>query len=44
MGWQGKKKVVQFAIVFHLLQQGPWMLGYESLKPLIEFLAMPRKQ
>jgi hypothetical protein len=41
---KNKNKIVQFTIVLHLLQQGHLMLGYESLKPLFEFLAMPKKQ
>jgi hypothetical protein len=32
------KKVVQFTIVLHLLQQGHPMLEYEALKPLFKFL------
>jgi hypothetical protein len=40
----GKKtqKVVQFAIMLHLLQQGCPMLEYEVLKPLFQFLQVPK--
>lgn len=34
-------KVVQFATIFHLLQQGCPMLEYEAIKPLYEFLVVP---
>ncbi len=35
---ENARKVVQFAIVLHLLQQGCPMLEYEILKPLFKFL------
>jgi hypothetical protein len=35
------RKLNQFAIVFHLLQNGRPMLEYESLKELFMFLKMP---
>jgi hypothetical protein len=34
----GAKKVVNFVIVLHLLQQGCPMLEYGTLKPLFKFL------
>jgi hypothetical protein len=37
------KKVVQFASILHLLQQGHPMIEYEPLMPLFEFLALPKK-
>jgi hypothetical protein len=33
---------VQFFIVLHLLWQGHPMLEYESLRPLFEFLVVPK--
>jgi hypothetical protein len=41
-GMVGKKakKVVQFASIFHLLQQIHPMIEYEPLMPLFEFLAL----
>jgi len=38
------KKVVQFASILHLLQQGHPMIEYEPFMPLFEFLALPKKQ
>jgi hypothetical protein len=35
---ENARKVVQFAIVLHLLQQGCPMLEYEALKLLFKFL------
>jgi hypothetical protein len=35
-------KVIQFAIILHLLQQGCSMLKYEFSKSLFEFLVIPR--
>jgi hypothetical protein len=43
VGFKGDhaRKMNQFAIVFHLLQNGHPMLEYESLKELFTFLKMP---
>jgi hypothetical protein len=43
LGFKGDRvrKLNQFAIVFHLLQNGRPMLEYESLKELFMFLKMP---
>ncbi len=32
---------MQFATIFHLLEQGCPMLEYEAIKPLYEFLVVP---
>lgn len=36
------QKVVQFATMLHLLQQECHVLEYESLKPLFQFLQVPK--
>jgi hypothetical protein len=36
------KKVVQFASILHLLQQGHPTIEYEPFMPLFEFLALPK--
>jgi hypothetical protein len=36
-----EKGIVQFATIFHLLEQGCPMLEYEAIKPLYEFLVVP---
>jgi hypothetical protein len=36
------RKLVQFATVLHLLQQGHPMLQYEVMKPLFEFITIPK--
>jgi hypothetical protein len=43
LGFKGDRarKMSQFAIVFHLLQNERPMLEYESLKELFRFLKMP---
>jgi hypothetical protein len=41
MAGQNRRKV-QFATILHLLQQGNPMQEYEAIKPLYEFLAMPK--
>jgi hypothetical protein len=35
---ENQRKVIQFAIVLHLLQQGHPMQEYEIIRPLYEFL------
>ncbi len=42
MARENARKVVRFAIVLHLLQQGCPMLEYEALKPLIKFLQVSK--
>jgi hypothetical protein len=37
-----QRKVVQFAIVLHLLQQGCPTHEYETIRPLYEFLVVPK--
>jgi hypothetical protein len=37
---ENARKVVQFATMLHLLQQGRPMLKYEALKPLLKVLQM----
>jgi hypothetical protein len=39
---ENARKVVQFANVLHLLQQGRPLLEYEALKPLFKFLQVPK--
>jgi hypothetical protein len=36
------KKVVEFASILHLLQQGHLVIEYEPLMPLFEFLTLPK--
>jgi hypothetical protein len=36
------QKVVQFATMLHLLQQECHVLEYEALKPLFQFLQVPK--
>jgi len=36
------QRKVQFATILHLLQQGSPMQEYEAIKPLYEFLAIPK--
>jgi hypothetical protein len=38
MAHEGLKKVIQFATVFYLLQEGKPMLEYESMKGFLQFL------
>ncbi len=38
MAHEGLKKVIQFATVFYLLQEGKLMLEYESMKGFLQFL------
>jgi hypothetical protein len=44
MARENAKKVVQFATVLHLLQQGHPMLEYEALMPLFKFLRVEKQQ
>jgi len=37
---ENQYKVVQFFILFHILQNGQAMLEYESLRPLFDLLKM----
>ncbi len=39
-----QKKVIQFATMLHLLQQGHPMLEYEALTPLFKFLRVEKQQ
>jgi hypothetical protein len=39
---ENARKVVQFAIVLHLLQQGRPMLKYEVVKSLFKFMQVPK--
>jgi hypothetical protein len=39
---QENRRKVHFATILHLLQQGGPMQEYEVIKPLYEFLAMPK--
>jgi hypothetical protein len=41
MAGENQRKV-QFATILHLLQQGGPMQKYETIKPLYEFLAVPK--
>ncbi len=42
-GMAGENRIkVHFATILHLLQQGGPMQEYEAIKPLYEFLAMPK--
>jgi len=41
---EDQKTVVQFAKILHLLQQGCPMQKYEAIKPLYEFLAVPKNR
>jgi hypothetical protein len=36
------RKVVQFATILHFLQQGCHMLKYDAMRPMYEFLAVPK--
>ncbi len=36
------QRKVQFVTILHLLQQGSPMQEYEAIKPLYEFLAIPK--
>jgi hypothetical protein len=38
------KKMVQFATMLHLLQQGHLMLEYEALMPLFKFVRVEKQQ
>jgi hypothetical protein len=38
------RKLVQFATILHLLQQGHPMLEYEAMKPLLEFITIPKNK
>ncbi len=42
MARENRRKVVQLTIVLHLLQQGRPMQEYEVIKPLYEFLLLPK--
>jgi len=39
---ENQRKVAQFEGVLHLLYQGCPIQEYEAIKPLYEFLAMPK--
>jgi hypothetical protein len=36
------RKLVQVGTILHLLQQGHLMLEYEAMKPLFEFISIPK--
>jgi hypothetical protein len=36
------RKLMQFATILHFLQQGHSMLQYETMKPLFEFITIPK--
>jgi len=41
---ENAKKMVQFATMLHLLQQGHPMLEHETLMPLFKFLCVEKQQ